>query len=137
MRGLIGGWHDRRGASLVTLTGSLLVFLLLLLFAVQLAVDLYTRSQVTAAGFDAARRVARYEHDGNRHDATVGAELRLRSSLGSLGDDVQVEWDLSDPDVVRLRLALDAPSLAPDVVRDATGLASVDRTITVRAERAQ
>jgi hypothetical protein len=119
------------------LTGALLVFLLLLLFAVQLAVDLYTRSQVTAAGFDAARRVARYEHDGNRHAATAGAELRLRSSLGSLGDDVQVEWDLSDPAVVRLRLVLDAPSLAPELVRDATGLAAVDRTITVRAERAQ
>jgi len=124
-----------RGASLVTLSGALLVFLLLLFFAVQLTVDLYARSQVTAAGFDAARRVARYENDGNRQTAAVDAETRLRSLLGAMGDDVRVEWDLDDPDVVRVRLVLVSPSIAPALVRDATGLAVVDRTITVRDER--
>jgi hypothetical protein len=125
------------GSGLVTLTGALLVFLLLLFFAVQLTVNLYARSQVTAAGFDAARRVAGYENDGRRNAATVEAETRLRSMLGSMGDDIRVEWDLSDPDAVRLRLMLEPPSVAPALVRGAVGLDVVDRTIVVRTERAQ
>jgi hypothetical protein len=62
-----------RGSGLVALTGGLIVFLLLLLFAVQLSVNLYARSQVTAAGFDAARRGAGYENDQRRSAATVEA----------------------------------------------------------------
>ena len=50
----------------MTLTGGLLVFLLLLFFAVQLTINLYARSQVTAAGFSAARNVAGYENDQRR-----------------------------------------------------------------------
>lgn len=128
--------HDR-GTGLVALSGALFVFLLLLFFAVQLSINLYARSQVTAAGFDAARRVAGYDNDGRREAATVEAETRLRSMLGAMGDEVVVEWDLSDPDAVRLRLVLDPPSVAPMIVRDAVGLDHVDRTIVVRAERAQ
>ena len=126
-----------RGSGLVTLTGALLVFLLLLFFAVQLTINLYARSQVTAAGFDAARRVAGYENDQRRESATADAETRLRSMLGSMGDDMRVEWDLSDPDIVRLRLVLVPPSIAPPLVRGAVGLDEIDRTIVVRAERAQ
>ena len=131
--------HSRasRGASLVTLSGALIVFLLLLFFAVQLSINLYARSQVTAAGFDAARHVAGYDNDGRRDAATDEAETRLRSMLGSMGDDVRVEWDLSDPDAVRLRLVLEPPSVTPAIVRDAVGLDVVDRTIVVRTERAR
>ena len=124
-----------RGAGLVTLTGGLLVFLLLLFFAVQLTVNLYARSQVTAAGFDAARRVAGYDNDQRRDAAAAEAETRLRSMLGSMGDDVRLEWDLSDPDTVRLHLMLTPPSIAPALVRGAVGLDEIDRTIVVRVER--
>ena len=123
-----------RGSGLVTLTGGLLVFLLLLFFAVQLTINLYARSQVTAAGFAAARNVAGYENDQRRDAAAVEAESRLRSMLGSMGDDVLVEWDLSDPDTVRLHLTLAPPSVAPALVRGAVGLDQVDRTIVVRVE---
>ena len=126
-----------RGASLVTLSGALIVFLLLLFFAVQLSINLYARSQVTAAGYDAARRVAGYDNDGRRDAASDEAEARLRSMLGAMGDDIRVEWDLSDPDAVRLRLVLEPPSVAPAIVRDAVGLELVDRTIVVRTERAR
>ena len=71
-----------RGSGLIALTGGLLVFLLLLLFAVQLSINLYARSQVTAAGFDAARRVAGYENEQRRGAATAEADTRLRSMLG-------------------------------------------------------
>ena len=123
-----------RGAGLVTLTGGLLVFLLLLFFAVQLTINLYARSQVTAAGFDAARHVAGYDNDQRRDAATVEAETRLRSMLGSMGDDVRLEWDLSDPDTVRLHLMLTPPSIAPALVSGAVGLDEIDRTIVVRVE---
>jgi hypothetical protein len=126
-----------RGAGLVTLTGGLLVFLLLLFFAIQLTINLYARSQVTAAGFDAARHVAGYDNDQRRGPATVEAETRLRSMLGSMGDDVRVEWDLSDPDTVRLHLILAPPSIAPELVRGAVGLDQIDRTIVVRTERSR
>lgn len=119
------------------MSGALIVFLSLLFFAVQLSINLYARSQVTAAGFDAARHVAGYDNDGRRDAATDEAEVRLRSMLGAMGDEVRVEWDLSDPDSVRLRLVLEPPSVAPAIVRDAVGLDLVDRTIVVRTERAR
>ena len=131
-------WRPKdRGASLVTLSGAMIVFVLLLFFAVQLSINLYARSQVTAAGYDAARHVAGYDNDGRRAAATDEAETRLRSMLGAMGDDVRVEWDLSDPDAVRLRLVLDPPSVAPAIIRDAVGLDHVDRTIVIRTERAR
>ena len=126
-----------RGAGLVTLTGGLLVFLLLLFFAVQLTINLYARSQVTAAGFDAARRVAGYDNDQRREAAAADADTRLRSMLGSMGNDVRIEWDFSDPDIVRLHLMLTPPSIAPALVRGAVGLDQIDRTIVVRAETPQ
>jgi hypothetical protein len=113
------------------------VFLLLLFFAVQLTINLYARSQVTAAGFDAARHVAGYDNDQRREAAAAHAETRLRSMLGSMGDDVRIEWDFSDPDVVRLHLVLTPPSIAPALVRGAVGLDQIDRTIIVRAETPQ
>ena len=123
-----------RGSGLVALTGGLLVFLLLLLFAVQLSINLYARSQVTAAGFDAARRVAGYENEQRRSAATAEADTRLRTMLGSMGRDVRLEWDLSDPDTVRLHLTLTTRSVAPALVRGAVGLGEIDRTIIVRTE---
>jgi hypothetical protein len=118
----------------VTLTGGLLVFLLLLFFAVQLTINLYARSQVTAAGFDAARHVAGYDNDQRRAAATIEAETRLRSMIGSMGDDIRLEWDFSDPDAVRLHLVLTPPSIAPALVSGAVGLDQIDRTIVVRVE---
>jgi len=57
--------------------------------------------------------------------------------LGSMGDDVRVEWDLSDPDTVRLHLMLAPRSIAPALVRGAVGLDQIDRTIVVRTERSR
>ena len=123
-----------RGSGLIALTGGVLVFLLLLFFAVQLSINLYARSQVTAAGFDAARRVAGYENDQRRPAAAAEADARLRTMLGSIGRDVRLEWDLSDPETVRLHLMLTTPSIAPALVRGAVGLGAIDRTIVVRTE---
>ena len=108
-----------RGVGLFGLVGGLFVFLLLMLFAVQLTFNLFARSQVTAAGYDAARDVAGYDNDLARAAAATGAEARLRQMLGGMGREIVVTWDLGDPDVVRLRLQVRPPSVAPPLIRGA------------------
>ncbi len=125
---------DERGQGLLSLVGALIVFFALLFFAVQLTVALASRSAVTAAAFAAARDVAGYDAVDDRDAAAVRAEQRLRTLLGRRGDDARIEWDLSDPARVRVRVVLAAPSVAPGFVMDAVGLAVTDRTITVHRE---
>jgi hypothetical protein len=123
---------------MVGTTAGLLVFLILLLFAVQAAVSLSARSFVTAAAYDAARDVAAYRSSTDRAAARVRAEERLRDRLGDSGARVQVEWiDPGNPDVVRLRIVVDHPSLLPAGFGDPLGITATDRTIEVRVERWQ
>jgi hypothetical protein len=124
---------------MVGTTVGLLVFLILLLFAVQASVSLSARSLVTAAAYDAARDVAGYSSASSRADARVRAEERLRDRLGALGrDHLRVEWlAVDDPDVVRLRVIADHPSLLPDAFGDPLGVTTTDRRIEVRVERFQ
>jgi hypothetical protein len=123
---------------MVGTTAGLLVFLLLLLFAVQAAVSLSARSLVTAAAYDAARDVATYRAVADRHAARAAAEARLRERLGDAGDDAVVEWlEVGDPDVVHLRVVVSHPSLLPAVLGNPLGLTRTDRTIEVRVERWQ
>jgi hypothetical protein len=117
-------------------TVGLLVFLLLLLFAVHAAISLSARSFVTAAAYDAARDVAGYSAASARDLARAQAELRLRERLGD--PDARIEWlDTEDPDVVRLHVVVAHPSLLPRVLGDPLGVTVTDRTIEVRIERWQ
>jgi len=60
------------------------VFLLLLLFASQVLFDLYARSVVTAAAYDAARIVAGADADGGAdRQAVTDAESTARAQLGA------------------------------------------------------
>jgi hypothetical protein len=123
---------------MVGTTAGLLVFLILLLFAVQAAVSLSARSFVTAAAYDAARDVATYRSAADRDAARVRAESRLRSRLGETGDRVLIVWlDPADPDVVRLRIVAEHPSLLPTRFGDPLGITATDRTVEVRVERWQ
>ena len=109
-------------------------FLALLLFAVQLALNLYATSTMTAAAFDAARIVA--GADGGP-TAEANAEAHLRSLLGA-DEPLAVQWDYRDtdaepgPDVVALTIEVDHPtrlfSLLPIPYQHVT------RTVTVRLE---
>jgi hypothetical protein len=121
-----------------TATG-LLVFLILLLFAVQASVTLSARSLVTATAYDAARDVAGYSSASSRAAARVQAEARIRERLGELGrDHVRIEWlDVDDPDVVRLRIVAEHPSLLPAAFGDPLGVTTTDRRIEVRVEQWQ
>jgi hypothetical protein len=123
---------------MVGTTAGLLVFLILLLFAVQAAVSLSARSLVTAAAYDAARDVAGYSSEASRADARVRAEQRLRERLGEAGRTAVVEWTSpGDPDVVRLHVIVDHPSFLPPRFGDPLGVTSTDRTVEVRVERWQ
>lgn len=119
-------------------TIGLTIFLILLLFAVQSAVTLHARSMVTATAYDAAREVAGYASESSRADARASAEARFEQRMGGGRDRVRLEWlDVDDPDVVRVRVIADHPSLLPDAFGDAIGISETDRRIEVRVERWQ
>jgi hypothetical protein len=115
-----------RGTGLVGTLAGVTVFLALLTVAVQILVDLYQTSVVTAAGYDAARAVAA---GGDPAAATEHA----RELLGGVGDDAHLTWDVTD-EVVRLRLVVPTRRFLLPAVAGSLGLDAVDRTVTVRRE---
>lgn len=110
-----------------------LVFVLLLLFAAQVLVGLYTTSVVTAATYDAARIVAGADagtEEPARHDAEAGA----RRQLGRAGEDMRFAWTV-DADAVRLTVRAQRPTLLPRALAGGVGLGDIVRTVQVRTER--
>lgn len=122
------------GVGLVSSLTGVTVFLVLLLFAVHLVLNLYATSVVTAAAFDAARVVA--GRDGDE----AAAERQARELLDGYDEgDLAFEWSYrstdgdAEPDVVELRVAARHPtSLLPSAV---VPYQEVDRTVRVRLER--
>ena len=114
-----------------------MVFLALVVFAVQLLFGLYAASAVTTAAYDAARIVA-----GSGEDATGGAstadipraEAHARQVLGRYGRRVRFEWQVDD-DVVRLRVTAQNPNFLPRALGGTLGFDRIDRTVTVRVEQ--
>lgn len=127
-----------RGAGLFGAIAGVAVFLVLLTFAVQLLVNLYATSAVTAAAHDAVRSVAAASVDHGRPEAVAAAveagERRARSLLGRAGDRVSFEWDV-DTSRVRLRVVAQHPALAVGPVAGAFGLNRVERVVTAQVER--
>jgi Na+-transporting methylmalonyl-CoA/oxaloacetate decarboxylase gamma subunit len=127
-----------RGAGLIGTIGGVLVFLTLLTFAVQLLVNLYATSAVTAAAHDAAHVAASGKVDRTDPLAVVvavqRAEDHARSVLGHYGDRVSFSWDIDD-EWVRLTVVAHHPDLAIAGVASVFGLNQVERTIEVRVEQ--
>lgn len=121
-----------------TLTG-VTAFLALLLFAVQLTLNLYATSVVTAVGFDAARIVAGADV-GEGEAARRDAEARARSMLPRYDGDgrLHLSWSYRDldgrrgADVVELRIVAQHPAGLLAGMR--LPYQRVDRTIRVRVE---
>jgi hypothetical protein len=108
------------------------MFLVLLLFAVQLSLNLYATTAVTSIAFDAAREVA---GSAGGSSSTDHAEARARSVLDrfeSDGGHLEFRWDTSRDDVVALTVVAERPSLLPRV---RFPFQRVERTVTVRWER--
>jgi hypothetical protein len=123
----------QHGIGLVGSLAGVVAFLSFLLFAVQLAYDLYATSAVTSAAFDAVRVVAGADAatDANARDE---AEDRARAVLGSYGERVTFTWSVDDT-VVRLRVQATNPSFLPAALRRPLHLDEVDRTVRARVER--
>lgn len=129
--------RSERGTGLISTAAAVLVFLILLLFAVQLLVNLYATSTMTAVGFDAARTVAA-QQGGHREPeplevAQHRAEVRARDLLGEIGRDAEFRWEV-DGDVVRLRLSVSGPGVLPRAVSTVGGPHRIERTFVVRVE---
>ena len=123
---------DERGGGLIQLWVGFFVFLVMLLFAVQVLFNLYAASVVTSISYDAARRVA--GSDGGT-DSTAQAEADARRSLGRYADRVDFEWVATGPDEVVLRVQTDNPSVLLPALAGPVAFDQLDRTIRVRAER--
>lgn len=129
--------RSERGTGLVGTAAGVTAFLFLLLFAVQLLVNLYTTTTVTAAGLDAARVVAGKDVDhldpGAVASARVRAEDRFRSLMGAAADRAVLSWS-DDAETVRLRVQMDPPTILPHALGGVLAFGRVDRTFEVHVE---
>lgn len=107
-----------------------LVFLLLLLLAVQVIYNLYATSAVTAAAFDGARLAA-----GSANVSEDEAAAQVRSVLGEYGSERVDVTFRPDPDDVVLTVVADNPSFLPPALRRPLGFDRIERTVRVRIER--
>ena len=103
-----------RGSGLISTAAGVVVFLMFLLFAVQLLFGLYATSTVTAVANDAATRAA------SRASPTLRAiEGEARTSLGRIGEDAHFTWAADDTngdgrdDTVVLTITVRPPRFVP------------------------
>ena len=111
------------------------MFLVLLLYAAQVMVGLYTRSVVTAAAYDAARAVAgggTFGDAGGQQSTVAAAEATARAQLGGIGSRAEFIWQEVDSNQVVLEMRVVPPQFVP--LRLAP-LDVIDRTVIVRTER--
>ena len=137
--GASGRIRERGGGLIGTIAG-LLVFLALMLFAVQSLVGVYARSMVTDAAYEGARLVAgaRVDQDdpGARRSAQVDAEHEVRSLLGGFGDSISLDWSATTTDTVALTVRARPPGFAfASLGPAATSL--IEKTVRVRVEQMQ
>ena len=123
---------DQRGGGPVSVWIGFTVFLVMLLFAVQVLLNLYAASVVTAVSYDAARRVAGSD-GGPGHVAA--AEDQARQALGRYADRVTFDWSATDADEVVLRVRSDNRSVLLPLRAGPAALDRLDRTIRIRMER--
>jgi hypothetical protein len=124
-----------RGAGLFSTSFGILFFVGFLFFAVQLLFNLYSTSVVTSVAYDAARAVATARTQPPSQQSLEVAETHARSLLGGYRDRATFEWDLSDPDVVRLHVRAVNPRMLAPGLDHLVGFDVIDRTVVVRVER--
>lgn len=126
-----------RGTGMIGTAAGVGVFLVFLLFAVQLIANLYATSTVDAAGHDAARHMASrtVDHRDPRAVADVQhrAERQLRRLLGGIGRQARITWTVDDR-WVRVHVQVRAPGILPSTIAGQAGPRAIDRTYVVRVE---
>ncbi|HUR22352.1 MAG TPA: hypothetical protein VMZ73_00625 [Acidimicrobiales bacterium] len=130
----MGGRRDAReaGAGVISTVAGVAVFLLLLLFAVQVLYGLYATTVVTAVTYDAAKEVA---GSGGGEAARAEAQRRAAGELGRYGGEVSFDWRRSDEDAVRLTVRARRPSFLPRQLVGDSLLGDIVRTVRVRTEK--
>jgi hypothetical protein len=123
---------DERGGGPISIWMGFSIFLVMLLFAVQVLFNLYAASVVTAVSYDAARRVA--GSDGGP-TYIAEAEDQARQSLGRYASRVTFDWSASSDEEVVLRVQSDNPSILLPIAKGPAAFDQLDRTIRVRVER--
>ena len=129
--------QDREcGAGLIGTSAALLVFLLMMLAAVQILFNLYATSLVTAAAYDAARQVASIDAASDRCAAVPAAEAAFVLSLGDYGSagHARLQWTCNHPHTVTVRVIAKHPSVLPRRLLGLASLGNLDRTIEIRSE---
>jgi hypothetical protein len=123
---------NERGGGPISIWIGFLVFLSMLLFAVQVLFNLYATSVVTAVTFDAARRVAGSE---GGFGSIPQAEQDARQSLGRYSSRVSFDGYGTNTEEVVLRVRAVNPSFQIPGIGGPAAFDSIDRTIRVRVER--
>ncbi len=123
--------QDETGTGIVGTYFGATMFLILLLFGVQVIVHLYAVSTLTSVTFAAAQAVANSPGDQVAEEAV--AEGQARSRLGSLGSSSHTRfvWEEADGNQVVLRVESESPSFLPLPA----SYREISRTVTVRTER--
>ena len=128
---------SERGAGLLSSAAGVIVFLVFLMFAVQLLFGLYSSSTITAVANDAATRAA----SANAPPLDV-IEAEARSNLGEVGKAASFRWDVDDADgdgtydTVVLEVVARPPRFIPRSLGGSIGVEEVRRVVRVRAEQA-
>ena len=123
------------GTALVGTLFGVTVFLLLLLFAVQVLLGLYTTTVVTSAAADAANELS---HAPDPTDRRVQQEISDRAAdrLGAFGrgsGQFALDWEGTDGDTVVVTVHAHKMTLVPAAFGSALGN-RIDRTLRVRTE---
>ena len=106
-----------------------LIFMVLLLFAVQVVVRLYATSTLSAVAIRAAQSVAQSPLLAGD---VPNAEAAAKASLGSFGSShTRFIWKQVDSHQVVLELQASSPEFLPGL----PGWSRISRTVTVRTER--
>jgi hypothetical protein len=121
------------GIGLVTTVTGALVLMLLLLLAVQVCFDLYARSAVEAAAFDAVRVVTGSDASATPA-ALAAAEQDARRVLGGYGRLARFSWQVGAT-TVGLTVSVHDPSVLPAAIVRPFGLDTVTRTVVLRREQ--
>lgn len=127
-----------RGAGLISTAAGVVVFLMFLLFAVQLLFSLYASSTITAVASDAAHRAA-----ARGAPPLTLIEAEARANLGRVGDGATFDWGTVDTDrdgaddTLVLEVVAAPPRFVPPSLGGTVGLGEVRRTVQVRLEELQ
>jgi hypothetical protein len=125
--------QDEAGTGLVATVTGAAVFMVLLLLAVQVCFDLYARSAVEAAAFDAVRVVTGSDAAATPA-ALAAAEQEARQNLGQYGRLARFKWRVGSG-TVSLTISVHDPSVLPAALFEPLGLDTVSRTVVLRRER--